>query len=1090
MKRLLKITAISLASIIGILLIAIIIVCNVVFSPKTLTPIVRNNVGRFITCQADLDTAELTFFSTFPNFAINLSNVRVINPVANAQSDILAYVGRLAASVNVSQFLFKGNLVINQVHLDNTTANIFCDSLGNANYNIVALASNEEEEDTTSTALFDLLQVNDVAISNLSATYIDQKSGIDAGINGLNATLSAQLQGANGNINAQLSTNEIQCSLLNPNSSLLIPNSSFSINGSLKDNHFTGKLALNLPSTTFDLDGNRLTDSLALRAEVPAEVNLDIMHLNLKEALLAINSHEINLNGVAQMQGDDINLDMQFATNQWNLEELIYLIPDSYADLLDGIEISGLASLSGSARGTYNDSIMPLISANLNYTDGKVAYSTLPLPLNNINLSLSANVDLNPNGKIECNISNSHLSVLSSQLSIPNSQLSILNSQFDKALCDINITGDLNLPELRPFLPDDMQINMNGRARADISARFNLNDATNLRLERIIADGTLQYTNLDVTYNDSISIKDSKGTLAIKLPSPHTNKHFKELAQASLNGTNLQIEAQLDSNHTQFSILNSQLSIGIGDILDTTQFYTAVCLFDFDHLQGSMDTINFDITQPEGTIEVYPTKKNKKNPTFAVAYNSQAIKANMGSFLDINTKELKIEAKTNYTTSEATEGSSQLSTLVETQYIASLQLSTLNPTIKFDFNDGLIAVDGFDADINIPAIKFQFRPNNFDIEQSRIIIDDSDFALSGNITNLKNFAKGRGLLRGNLKFQSEQTNIDQLMDLVNGLGANNQSTDEIIITDDNTDFALADNSQTVETQYIASQSDTLSTLNSQLSTPNDPFIVPKKVNITLDTHIKKAIFGETDIENLGGKLTIKDGEAILEQMGFTTDAAEMQLTGIYRSERRNHLFAGLDFHLLNIDIAKLIDLVPQIDTIVPMLSSFAGRAEFHIAAETYLRADYSPKMSTLRAAAALEGKDLVLLDSETFSTIAKYMMFNKKTENKVDSISVEMTVFRNEVDLYPFLISMDKWQAVLSGRHNLDNSFNYHISLTDCPLPARLGLDVKGTFDDLKFDLVPCKYKALYKPEKQGATEKQTLALKKLISDSLKDNVK
>ena len=1072
MKRILKITAITLSSIIGILLIAIIIVCNVVFSPKTLTPIVRNNVGRFITCQADLDTAELTFFSTFPNFAINLSNVRVINPVANAQSDTLAYVGRLAASVNVSQFLFKGNLVINQVHLDNTTANIFCDSLGNANYNIVALASNEEEEDTTSTALFDLLQVNDVAISNLSATYIDQKSGIDAGINGLNATLSAQLQGANGNINAQLSTNEIQCSLLNPNSSLLIPNSSFSINGSLKDNHFTGKLALNLPSTTFDLDGNRLTDSLALRAEVPAEVNLDIMHLNLKEALLAINSHEINLNGVAQMQGDDINLDMQFATNQWNLEDIIALIPEAYADLLDGIEVSGLASLSGSARGTYTDSIMPLISANLNYSDGKVTYSALPLPLNNINLSLSANANLNPNGKIETTIQNSSLYIQNSSLLISNSSLLIPNSSFTDALCDINITGDLNLSELRPFLPDDMQIDMNGRTYANISARFNLNDATNLRLERIIADGTLQYTNLDVTYNDSISIKDSKGTLAIKLPSPHTNKHFKELAQASLNGTNLQIEAQLDSNHTQFSILNSQLSIGIGDILDTTQFYTAVCLFDFDHLQGSMDTINFDIAQPEGTIEVYPTRNNKKDPTFAVAYASESIRANMGSFLNINTKDLEIEAFTSYDKSKEN------------------LLDQLNPTMNFDFNDGVVAVDGFDADINIPAIKFQFRPNNFDIEQSRIIIDDSDFALSGNITNLKNFAKGRGLLRGNLKFQSEQTNIDQLMNLVNGLGANNQSTDEIIITDDNTDFALADNSQTVETQYIASQSDTLSTLNSQLSTPNDPFIVPKKVNITLDTHIKKAIFGNHDIENLGGRLTIKDGEAILEQMGFTTDAAEMQLTGIYRSERRNHLFAGLDFHLLNIDIAKLIDLVPQIDTIVPMLSSFAGRAEFHIAAETYLRADYSPKMSTLRAAAALEGKDLVLLDSETFSTIAKYMMFNKKTENKVDSISVEMTVFRNEVDLYPFLISMDKWQAVLSGRHNLDNSFNYHISLTDCPLPVRLGLDVKGTFDDLKFDLVPCKYKALYKPGKQGATEKQTLALKKLISDSLKDNVK
>ena len=1069
MKRALKITAITFTSIIGILLIAIIIVCNIVFSPKTLTPIVRNNVGRFITCQADLDTAELTFFSTFPNFAINLSNVRVINPMAEAQSDTLAHVGKLVASVNVSEFLFNGNLIINQLHLNNASANIFCDSLGNANYDIIALTSNEEEEDSTSTSLFDLLQVNDVVISNLSASYTDQKSGIDAHINNLSANIDAQLQGANGNINAQCTTNglELQRKMHNAqctmnSSQCIIHNAQLTTLGDLRDNHFNGKLALDLPSTTFDLNSDRLLDSIALRANIPAEVNLDIMHINLKDALLAINSHEINLDGVAQLDNDDINLDIQFATNQWNLTEVIALIPEAYADMLDGIDVSGIASLSGSARGTYNDSIMPLISANLNYTNGQVKYSALPLPVNNINLSLSANADLNTNGNIQCTMHNAQCTMKTSHITINNSSLLIPHSSFTKAFCDINIKGDLNLPELRPFLPDDMKINMNGRANANISAKFNIDDATNLRLDKIIADGTIQYTDLDVLYNDSIAIKDTKGTLAVQLPSPHTNKHFKELAQASLIGSNLDINM---TGTMQANAQKPNLTIGIGDILDTTQFYTAVCQFNFDHLQGSMDTINFDITQPEGTVEVYPMRTNKKNPTFTIAYANQAIKANMGSFLGINTKGLKIEAFTSYD-----KGKEKL-------------LDQLNPTIKFDFNNGLVNIDGFDADINIPAIKFQFRPNNFDIEQSRIIIDDSDFALSGNITNLKNFSKKRGLLRGNLKFESQQTNIDQLMDLVNGLGTTDNATDEIIITDDNTDFALTDTHQTtqnqVETQYIASP-----------QTEPNPFIVPKRVNLTLDTHIKKAIFGDTDIENLGGKLTIKDGEAILEQMGFTTDAAEMQLTGIYRSERRNHLFAGLDFHLLNIDIAKLIDLVPAVDTIVPMLKSFAGRAEFHIAAETYLRADYSPKMSTLRAAAALEGKDLILLDNETFSTIAKYMMFNKKTENIVDSIAVEMTVFRNEVDVYPFLISMDKWQAVLSGRHNLDNSFNYHISLTDCPLPVRLGLDVKGTFDDLKFDLVPCKYKALYKPNKQGTVEKQTLALKKIISDSLKDNVK
>ena len=93
------------------------------------------------------------------------------------------------------------------------------------------------------------------------------------------------------------------------------------------------------------------------------------------------------------------------------------------------------------------------------------------------------------------------------------------------------------------------------------------------------------------------------------------------------------------------------------------------------------------------------------------------------------------------------------------------------------------------------------------------------------------------------------------------------------------------------------------------------------------------------------------------------------------------MFAGVDFHLLNIDVAELIHLIPDIDTIVPMLKAFDGKAEFHLAAETYLKSNYDLKMSTLRGAAAIEGKDLVLLDGETYSTIAKYMMFNKKTRN-------------------------------------------------------------------------------------------------------------
>jgi hypothetical protein len=77
------------------------------------------------------------------------------------------------------------------------------------------------------------------------------------------------------------------------------------------------------------------------------------------------------------------------------------------------------------------------------------------------------------------------------------------------------------------------------------------------------------------------------------------------------------------------------------------------------------------------------------------------------------------------------------------------------------------------------------------------------------------------------------------------------------------------------------------------------------------------------------------------------------------------------------------------------------------------------------------------------------------------------------MELYPFLIAMDDYKAVISGRYTTENRINYHVSVTDTPLPVRLGLDITGTHGlDRNYKLVPCKYKHLYNPKKQGAVRR------------------
>ena len=225
-----------------------------------------------------------------------------------------------------------------------------------------------------------------------------------------------------------------------------------------------------------------------------------------------------------------------------------------------------------------------------------------------------------------------------------------------------------------------------------------------------------------------------------------------------------------------------------------------------------------------------------------------------------------------------------------------------------NFSNSVFEMSDLSEAVIIPDISLTYGEPGLHIENSQITLGNSDFELDGDLTNLYEHFKNGDLLIGEFNFTSSYTDVNQLMDIFNGMGTEEE------------EVAAADSTEVED----------------------DPFMVPMGVDIILHTDIRNAIAGEMEIRNVGGDLTIKDGVLVLQEMGFTSDAAEMQLTALYKSKRRNHLYAGFDFHLLNIDIAEMIKIIPDLDTIVPMLKEFAGNAEFHFAAETNLKSDYTP----------------------------------------------------------------------------------------------------------------------------------------------------
>lgn len=819
---------------------------------------------------------------------------------------------------------------------------------------------------------------------------------------------------------------------LKSNLSLEARHANIDIDGKLKDASFEGKLLFNIPDASFQLDSVDYLIDETLDLNLPLSIQLaDYKSLSLNKAIVTIAEKQIALDGtMMQLASNETEVNVAVDIENWDIPEVLAMIPEAFSSFKKNLSLeSGIASVNAKIAGIYSENSFPVIDADVKIESANGKYSSIPYAMKDVNLEASGKLYLKDTVP-----SNLFISKLTAKAR--NSSLDVSGTVYDfleDFLIDANVKANIYLPDVYPVLPKSLNIEAEGRATADLKGKFTLKQLQDFDLNKISLKGEIKSNTVTGNYNDSMFFTAEQLNVDLTLPYK-ANPKVNDIMMIKLNSSKIDFSM---TDGPIFAAKDAKIEAAVSDFTSDDPIAAAGNV-KFSDLTLTIDTVSGTIKAPNVAFVVAPNIENASIVDLSCQYNSRKVTANMGDSINFDINSLSLDLNSHYD---------------EKQENFMLKW---DPYVKVNIITAGFKISQLEYSVIIPSFNVSMTPDTLLLSNSKIMMGRNDFNLAGTITGMKNYIEKTGDLHGDLMLTGHFIDIDQIMDIVSGFGSTD-TTKVVAVSDDEP----------------------------------DPFMVPLNMDVRLNTHIKKAVTGETVLENLGGHVSIKDGALILEEMGFTSDAAKMQLTALYKSPRKDHLFVGLDFHLLDIDIARLIKMIPDIDTIVPMLKSFSGKAECHIAAETNLKSDYSLKFSTLRGAAAIEGQNLVLLDSETFTQISKYLVFNKKAENMVDSLSVEMTVFRDEVDLYPFLIVMGKYKAVVSGRHNLDQSFDYHISLTDCPLPVRLGLNVSGpSFKDISYKLAPCKYAYLYRPEKRSDVQTKTIELKKMISDALKANVK
>ena len=1000
MKRVLIITGWSLLGLFGAIIIALSIACYLIFTPARLTAIAHQVADQYVTCEYELDEVELTYFSTFPYFGVSVKDACLINPMEGAQSDTLVAVPELLVSLKLIDAI-RGNICIKRFHLRDATANIYIAADGTTNFDVFKSEEEEEEEDEGGWQLKSVRWEEDLKVSARHLSFVDEKDTIAASLDEASIILASQN----------------------------------------RDDLDGARLDLSAQHVCATVKGEEYAQDLELRLHLPVYYK-NLEHVYIDKAKLQVNDFGLLLDGEAgtpDLSSGVYTCDATVSTDgAWQIQEILALVPERFKASLKDIKVDGLMALEANVKGTYADSIMPVLTAHLDIKEGKGAYKPLPYTVRDLQLDADARLDLNKQQPSTVTINKLSAKTKESRIAAKGKVEDLLEDM----LIDLHLDIDANLPDFAYFMPKE--IDLKGQTKGKANAKIRLSDLSEMRLEKGTIDADLTLTDIEYTMD---SMEATLPYTKAKVFIPNKNPSRKSVNWACVDLDTKQVDFSMDTT-INAALGASMIRIEAANVLNNEQDYFAS--IHTASLDGRFEDIHADLTNAE--LEAYLAGGKK----MSAKIQTDALQAEMGEELMAKTEALRIEAAARYKAGEEN------------------ILLQWNPRLTIHLKNGEVRMpERLPEPVYIPSIEFAYSNKAMNIANSRIELGNSDLNIKGNVCHIGGWFRHKKILEGELDIVSDHCDANQLMAW---FSADEETSQE----------------SGAESQESKAESQEELTSTPEQNTPDstkemEPFMVPLDVDLALNTNLKEVEIFNQVAKDLKGGIFMQEGNLILDEVGFVCRAAKLQLTAMYRSPRRNHLYLGMDYHMVDVDIDELLTMIPNLEEMVPMLSSFKGAAEFHLAAETYLNSQYQPKMSTLRGAASLTGKDLVVLDGETFDKISKLLLFSKKTENKIDSINAELTIYKNQIDVYPLCVQMDNYMVALGGRHNTNMTFDYDINVLS---PIYLGVKVSGSMDDLQIKLAKCKFAQDFKPHWYQKVDNQSRELRERIKQSMEKNVR
>ena len=1035
--------------IIGFVLL-VLIALQVLLRPQVLTRIVNQLAADYVEGEVNFQQVRAHVIKSFPYLNIDAKDFSITYPheryarydtlypsqtrrrfnllkagQGKEGTDTLLAFKQLSVSVNYMSLL--GDRVIHVHRLELQRPRIFAhyyDSTA-ANWDILPI-NGEPKDSTKESKPLPPIVVNTIALEDRPVIIYTNPADT---IHGMFSMRRFEL---NGNLEtAQLYRSEASLSIDSLMISGRLPSDTVSfrlqkLRSDVRGSHFTLDADAEASLRTGEYGRMRLPIHLDADAELPehpsGETEALINSLNLSLSAL----HIAGKGRIFKQQDGVLDLDLTAGIKDCPVGEMAREFQENVPALKQLPTDAILVSLSATVEGLYGDGQKPMVNASLD--------------------------------KLLVDVWGARL----------NAKASVKDALGKDPSVSLNATLKARVDSLTRVFTKEMGIEGTGTLDGKLSARARLSQLNMARIGNADISCDLEAKDLDLQGEDSLSALIPRIALNLETKANKIDRNIRQGARV------LALKADVDTLSASLSgmfIRGGKLQLlaqNSAEILkDTKSLSSMMGILKVGSLRmRDGDGMSVSLRDNTETFRIEPASKERPTPRLTLRSKSSRLRARMdANMFGVRDFNFDITASRHIRRMPPVQRDSAFIKAMRERRLRESQDAFGEHDIKFSLSDAIkgyvrdwdikgniglescrAMMPAFPLRTSISAVQGSFDNDTLHLKNITLKAGESDLSAQAHLTGLRRAMIGRGKPQLKLKASVTSDYIDA-NELMRGYAyyTNYKPADNLSEASDEAVEEAIDHAQLPDTTAKG----------------NKLFIIPSNLQIDFGLEAGGIKYDSLMVSWASADVAMRNRTLQITNALAASNMGDIYFEGFYSTRSPEDIKAGFDLNLVDITAAKVITLFPAIDTLMPLLTTFQGDLDCELAVTTDIDTLMQVVLPSVDGVMKISGKDLTLKESKELTKITKLLMFKNKKEARIDNMSVTGIVQNNILEIFPFVLNVDRYTLAASGTQHLDQKFDYHVSVIKSPLILKFGLNAWGEdFDHIHYGLGKAKYRS------------------------------